>query len=119
MMSSALKLRMLREEKGLSQEECAKALGIDRTTYAKYENGGSIRLKAQQLSLFFGVSIDYLLGNDNEKKHKNINEVKEIADTISNSQALKGLFRIALKAKSKDIKIATNLLEQLNDDNLA
>lgn len=119
MMRSADKLRRLREEKGLSQEDCAKALGIDRTTYAKYENGGSIRLKAQQLSSFFGVSIDYLLGNSNEKKHKEIREAKEIADTISNSQALKGLFKIALKAKSKDIKIATNLLEQLNDDEFA
>jgi transcriptional regulator with XRE-family HTH domain len=118
MMDTATKLRMLREEKGLSQEECAKALGIDRTTYAKYENGGSIRLKAQQIASFFGVSIDYLLGNAQTPKSKN-NDTKEMADTISNSKALKGLFKIAIKAKPKDIKIATNLLEQLNNDDYA
>ena len=35
---SAPRLKALRQDKGLSQAECAEALGIDRTTYAKYEN---------------------------------------------------------------------------------
>ena len=33
MKTSAEKLKMLRELKGLSQADCAKALGLDRTTY--------------------------------------------------------------------------------------
>lgn len=54
-------LRTLREQKGLSQADCAKALGIDRTTYAKYENGGSVKRNVEKLSAFFGVSTDTLL----------------------------------------------------------
>ena len=54
-------LRSLREQKGLSQADCAKALGIDRTTYAKYENGGSVKRNVEKLSSFFGVSTDTLL----------------------------------------------------------
>lgn len=63
-MTTADKLRKLREEKELSQEECAKLLGIDRTTYAKYENGGSIKRNVEKLASFFNVSTDYLLGRE-------------------------------------------------------
>lgn len=63
MKTSAEKLKMLRELKGLSQADCAKALGLDRTTYVKYENGGSVRRNVEKLARFFRVSTDYLLGN--------------------------------------------------------
>lgn len=62
MKTSAEKLKMLRELKGMSQADCAKALGLDRTTYVKYENGGSVRRNVEKLARFFNVSIDYLLG---------------------------------------------------------
>lgn len=63
-MTSAEKLKKLREERNLSQAEVAKALGLDRTTYVKYERGGSIRRNVLALARFFNVSTDYLLDND-------------------------------------------------------
>lgn len=63
-MDTAQRLRMLREEKGLSQDSVANALGIDRTTYVKYEHGGSIKQNLQKLADFFEVSTDYLLARD-------------------------------------------------------
>lgn len=59
-------LKREREKKGLLQKDVAKYLGIDRTTYVKYERGQSepsfeILLK---LAKYFSVSVDYLLGND-------------------------------------------------------
>ena len=39
MMNTGKRLRELREAKGLSQEEVAKAIGVGRVTYLKYENG--------------------------------------------------------------------------------
>ena len=63
MKTSAEKLKMLRELKGMSQADCAKALDLDRTTYVKYENGGSVRRNVEKLARFFNVSTDYLLGN--------------------------------------------------------
>ena len=62
MNTTANKLKSLREAKGMSQADCAKALGIDRTTYAKYENGGSVKRNVEKLASFFSVSTDYLLG---------------------------------------------------------
>ncbi len=61
-MTVAQKLKELREKKGLSQADCAKAIGIDRTTYAKYENGGSVKRNVEKLAAYFNVTTDYLLG---------------------------------------------------------
>ncbi|WP_314047332.1 helix-turn-helix transcriptional regulator [Selenomonas noxia] len=64
MMNTGKRLRELREAKGLSQEEVAKAIGVGRVTYLKYENGENRPVrKLKELSSFFKVSIDYLLGN--------------------------------------------------------
>ena len=64
-MDTGKRLRELREARGLSQEEVAKAIGVGRVTYLKYENGENRPVrKLKELSSFFKVSIDYLLGND-------------------------------------------------------
>lgn len=57
-------LKELRKEKGLRQRDVADFLGVDRTTYVKYETGANepdIDV-IKKLADFFGVSTDYLLG---------------------------------------------------------
>ena len=63
------RLRDLREDKDLSQKELANIIGMSQTGYSKYETGENdiptiILIK---LSRFYGVSIDYLLGETSEK----------------------------------------------------
>lgn len=65
-MKTAQILRELREARNLSQDEIARSLGIDRTTYVKYENGGSIKRNLPKLADFFHVSTDYLLGRSGD-----------------------------------------------------
>lgn len=70
-MDTGKRLRELREARGLSQEEVAKAIGVGRVTYLKYENGENRPVrKLKELSSFFKVSIDYLLGNDTPAAEK-------------------------------------------------
>ena len=61
------RLRALRGKKGMSQEAVADFLGISRTAYNKYESGAikPVR-KLEGLSRLFGVSADYILGQENE-----------------------------------------------------
>lgn len=62
------RLKELRQEKKLSQKEIAESLGFSLRSFQRMENGESqIKPeKAQQLAKYFGVSVGYLLGyNDN------------------------------------------------------
>lgn len=59
-------LKKLRQERGLLQKDIAAYLGIDRTTYVKYENGISEPdfTTLKKISILFDVSIDFILGNE-------------------------------------------------------
>lgn len=59
------RLKELRKQRGLLQRDVAAFLGVDRTTYLKYENGTNEPdiETIKRLASFFCVSIDYLLGN--------------------------------------------------------
>jgi len=63
------RLKGLREEKNLNQEEVAKLLNISQRTYSYYENGRDIPiLLLIKLADFYNVSIDYLLNRTNVRK---------------------------------------------------
>ena len=58
------RIRNLREDKGLTQTDIAKYLGMSQTGYSKYETGENdiptpILIK---LADFYNTSVDYLLG---------------------------------------------------------
>ena len=59
-------LKILRLSHKLTQQEIANILGVDRTTYVKYETGKSEPTfeTLVRLADYFGVSTDYLLGNE-------------------------------------------------------
>lgn len=58
-------LKELRLKKGVSQKEIADYLGMDRTTYVKYESGASKPTrKLKQIADYFGVTTDYILGRE-------------------------------------------------------
>lgn len=70
------RLRQLRTSKNLTQKDVAEFLGVDRTTYVKYETGASEPNfeTLQKLAAFFGVSTDYLL---NQKRTPALTEKDE------------------------------------------
>lgn len=65
-MSFAGELRRLRQAQGLSQEELAEAIGVDRTTIAKLEAGGRRprRKTARVLAQVLGVTLAELAASD-------------------------------------------------------
>lgn len=64
------RIKELRKEKKLTQQDVADAMGISRRGFQKWENGDSQLKpeKAKQLADFFGVSVAYLLNYSNSKK---------------------------------------------------
>ena len=93
-------LKIIRKEKNLNQQKVAIDLNISREALSHYENGKrepsvDILLK---LSKLYGVSVDYLIGND------------EIVDTSISKE--EGIFVKALRhADERAAKDALALLE--------
>lgn len=56
-------LALLRNIRGMTQEEVAEVIGISRQSYAKWEQGETIPdiEKCDRLAKFYGVSIDALV----------------------------------------------------------
>lgn len=65
-------LRIVRKNdpRKLTQQDVANWLGIERSTYGKYETGGSEPTfdTLCRLADFFNVSVEYLMGRTSEKK---------------------------------------------------
>ena len=64
------RIRNLREDKDLSQNEIAKILNCSQTTYSRYQTGDlNIPVDSLiKLAIYFNTSIDYLTGLTDEKK---------------------------------------------------
>ena len=94
-----IRLLELRNENEWTQRETAKKLYVSQGTYNNWENGKT-QPSIEQLILIsnlFGVSIDYLVGNDNfntdvpkkSSDHKEIiNELQNCIDKIKEKYSL-------------------------------
>jgi len=69
MVSMAQRIEQLRNEKGMSRLELASALGLPRLAIEKFETGRQTPTQDQQnkLASFFGVSLMYLRGENNDR----------------------------------------------------
>ena len=65
-MEFSSRLKELRQEKGLSQMQLAKATGISQSAIAKWETGRTEPTASALLTLaeYFGETADYLLGRE-------------------------------------------------------
>ena len=93
-------LSLLRQEKGISQRQAAKALGISQALLSHYENG------AREPGLvfvgkacdFYHVSADFLLGRTLSRDGAMI-EAGELVDASQERESLKGGIRAKLQKK--------------------
>ena len=84
-------LKKLRDEKGLTQEELAEALGVRPGAIGNYEQGQRLPKDDKmwiKIAKFFNVTVDYLMDVENSIEK---NEIKIIAaDAISPSPTVIG-----------------------------
>ena len=78
-------LRILRKRDGLTQAEVAARLGVDRSTYAKYENGQSEPNfeMLQKLADLFRSSADFLIGCTDHPSSKSGTWVPVLGDVAA------------------------------------
>ncbi len=92
------RLKELRQEKKLTQQELANEIGVTKRTYIYWEKGErQIKPeKAQQLADYFGVSVGYLLGYEPEGMPK-----KSIYDEVYSA-----LLRVKSENPNHDDRVA-------------
>ena len=96
------RLKKLREELGLTQEELGKKLNLVKSNVSMYENGTRIpnAETLEQLSQLFDASIDYLLGKS---------EVKNIAKPY-NDELEKTLYNKTKELNTEEKKAILNII---------
>ena len=103
------RLKILRKEKKLTQDELAHEIGVSKITILRWENGErQIKPeKAKQLADFFVVSVGYLLGYTNDRK---------IYDDERIELDYKGQIRVysEKRNKEKDLQTFVNCLKELD-----
>lgn len=106
-----IKLKELRERKGLSMREAAKQLGLAPSTYHNYESGEREPNSEMLIKLanFYGCSIDYMIGNDVRYR----NEADEIADMIKHRPDLRNVFKLLRDATQTQVQKVGEIIETL------
>ena len=116
------RIKKLRGETGLTQEEFSNRLGIARTTYSGYERGTSEPDIATLLKFadYFDVTIDYLVGRTDDRKmwfksedEKTIYDIMNLSDDKSLdaiSMTYDG-FELNLEEKREFLAIARGIFD--------
>lgn len=114
-------LKKLREEKGITQSELSKTLDISPSAIGMYEQGRRVPDVAilKKLSAYFGVSIDYLLGNsdgegdEKQKMPKDLNRFLEQSEIIFDGDTY-NLTEDERKMVLKSLEVAFYAAKQAN-----
>lgn len=95
------RLKELRKEKGLTQTELAQVINTNQSQYGKYENGKTnLSLEnAKILADYFGVSIPYLFGIDDNRQILDFTGESLAKGTMENDPALERIIQ-ALRQSS-------------------
>ena len=95
----------LRKFLGISQEKMAKLIGVDRSTYAHYENGSKV-IPIKRLNIIsnkYNVSLNFLTGLSRE------NNIEFKAIEISHKQIGKNLKKVRKDLNLTQVELAKKL----------
>jgi|SRR5690625_1316418 len=106
------RLKELRKQKRLTQQEMADFLGISRQGYAKYENNQSEadHETIKRLAGFFNVTTDYLLGHSDSPE---LTEDEEFEEFIRD---VRRWYKEAPKDKEEDLARLRRIFEAYKND---
>jgi transcriptional regulator with XRE-family HTH domain len=113
------RLKELRQERGLSQEDLAKCLGITRQSISYYENGDRNPSKEiwQQLAVYFSQPVSYLKGEiDTQKIYKIIKAIMLLSQPEIDLTLKAGKMDSDETKKTVLIACFISLIEEINYD---
>lgn len=124
MMNFGEKLKLLREEKNLTQNDLAKLLNVSKANISRYESG--IRQPSIEtiirIAKFFNVSIDWLFGRSNIKSFSSVSGKPrdfdsldlEILEFIKENKSVYQMIKEVKSSSKIKVKLICDIWEQIN-----
>ena len=111
------RIEQLCKEKNESITTMCKESGASRASLSDLKVGRKQSLSAETLSKIathFGVSVDYLLGNEKDKPLINEDEeLTEYVEMLKNRPECRMLFQLSKNATKEDVEAAVRIIEAL------
>ena len=110
-----LRIKKLREEKGLTQRSLAEILSIRPSTVAMWENGSNKPEYSmlEKLAEYFDVSVDFLMCKSDNRQNDIDDETNAILQGLKDRPELKTLFSASANATKEDIIRAAKFLDAM------
>lgn len=110
-------IRTARKALGMSQDDLAEAIGANRVTISKYENGGYLPSvpALERLASALKTTPAQLSGNVQEEEPED--EVDRIRKRLRHDPSFRILFSAAEKVKAENMQAAAAMLRALGDNN--
>lgn len=102
------------KQKKISPSKAAEENGLNRTSVVKWKNGTvPSGATLNSFAQYFGVSVDYLLGNEQKEKPlvNNDEELTEYLEDLKTRPEMKMLFNLAKGATKEDVEKAVKIVE--------
>ena len=115
------RIMALCKQKGVSGSKMCLDLGMSKSTMSELKAGrakGVSATTAQKIASYFGVSVEYLLGDceNNEKKPDADTELSEYLEYLKNRPEMRMLFSTLKGATKEDVERAVKIIEALRGD---
>ncbi len=113
------RLRALCEERGMTVNEMVKILDLSSGSPTAWKKGAVPRnATLSKISDYFGVSVGYLLGKDNQKEKPLVNDDHELTDyleMLKTRPECRMLFQLTKNATKEDVEAAVRIIEALRN----
>lgn len=110
-----IRLRELRGEHGLTQQELADRLGVERSTITAYENGRNFPAKNifRRIAEFFGESMDWIDGRTDTRQNPELQQLQEL---LIGNDSLRLLVKEAKSLTPSDIRTLVRITAALRKE---
>lgn len=115
-------IKNLCDKNGISVTALEAKLGFGRGSIGKMRSSQPSIKRIQKIADYFGVSVDYLMGDDNVQNQGQDGyytnpETAKIAQEIFETPGYRILFDAARDSKPEDLQMAADLLRRLKGEN--
>jgi len=110
------RIKELRLDAGLTQEQLGDMVGLQKSAIAKYENGKTENMKRsviQKMAEVLGVSPSYLMGFEDDAPYYIDPAAAELAKEIANRDDLRILFDATRDISKEDMDVIIRMVEGL------